>query len=155
MTDFFCVEENISDSLGGSYMLNPEETVYNLNLDSVENDLDDDEEEEPFNGQELNSIREKIESMPKFNQIEVLRILSGYKNITLNENKYGVLINMTDLKKEVIEKLKEYISYVNTQESNLNELESRIQEYKNIYFVKDNKDKNIKENSKTNKHKNV
>jgi hypothetical protein len=157
MTDFFCVEENISDSLGGSYMLNPEEPVYNLNLDLVENDIedDDDEEEQPFNGQELNSIREKIESMPKFNQIEVLRILSGYKNITLNENKYGVLVNMTDLKKEVIEKLKEYISYVNTQETNLNEFESRIQEYKNIYFVKDNKDKEIKDTSKTNKNKNV
>lgn len=152
MTDFFCVEENISDSLGGSYMLNPEEPVYNLNLDSVENDIND---EEPFNIPELNSIREKIESMPKFNQIEVLRILSGYKNITLNENKYGVLINMTDLKKEVIEKLKEYISYVNTQEINLNEFESRIQEYKNIYFVKDNKDKDIKDTSKNNKNKNV
>jgi hypothetical protein len=153
MTDFFCVEENISDSLGGSYMLNPEEPVYNLNLDSLEeNDID---EEESFNVQELNSIREKIESMPKFNQIEVLRILSGYKNITLNENKYGVLINMTDLKKEVIEKLKEYISYVNTQEINLNEFESRIQEYKNIYFVKDNKDKDVKDTSKNNKNKNV
>jgi len=152
MTDFFCVEENISNSLGGSYMLNSEEPVYNLNLDSVENDID---EEEPFNIPELNSIREKIESMPKFNQIEVLRILSGYKNITLNENKYGVLINMTDLKKEVIEKLKEYISYVNTQEINLNEFESRIQEYKNIYFVKDNKDKDIKDTSKNNKNKNV
>jgi hypothetical protein len=151
MTDFFCVEENISDSLGDNYMLNTEEPVYNLNLDSLEeNDIDDDQEE-PFNGQELNSIREKIESMPKFNQIEVLRILSGYKNITLNENKYGVLINMTDLKKEVIEKLKEYISYVNTQETNLNEFESRIQEYKNIYFVKDNKDKDVKDTSKTNK----
>ena len=154
MTDFFCVEENISDSLAGNYMLNPQEPVYNLNLDSVENDISDDEEE-TFNVQELNSIREKIESMPKFNQIEVLRILSGYKNITLNENKYGVLINMTDLKKEVIEKLKEYISYVNTQETNLNEFESRIQEYKNIYFVKDNKDKEIKDTSKTNKNKNV
>jgi len=82
MTDFFCVEENISDSLGGNYMLNPQEPVYNLNLDSVENDISYDDEEEPFNVQELNSIREKIESMPKFNQIEVLRILSGYKNIT-------------------------------------------------------------------------
>jgi hypothetical protein len=156
MTDFFCVEENISESLNSNYMLNSEEPVYNLKLDSVENDIaDDDDEEESFNGKELNSIREKIESMPKFNQIEVLRILSGYKNITLNENKYGVLINMTDLKKEVIEKLKEYISYVNTQETNLNEFESRIQEYKNIYFVKDNKDKDIKESSKTNKNKNV
>ena len=147
MTDFFCVEENISDSFGDNYMLNTEEPVYNL--DSLEeNDIDG---EEPFNGQELNSIREKIESMPKFNQIEVLRILSGYKNITLNENKYGVLINMTDLKKEVVEKLKEYISYVNTQETNLNEFESRIQEYKNIYFVKDNKDKDVKDTSNTNK----
>lgn len=154
MTDFFCVEENISDSLNGSYMLNPEETAYNLNLDSLENESDDDEE--PFNSQELNSIREKIESMPKFNQIEVLRILSGHKNITLNENKYGVLINMTDLKKEVIDKLKEYISYVNTQETNLNELETRIQEYKNIYFTKDNKDKNVRDNSKANNNnKNV
>ena len=147
MTDFFCVEENISDSFGDNYMLNTEEPVYNL--DSLEeNDIDG---EEPFNGQELNSIREKIESMPKFNQIEVLRILSGYKNITLNENKYGVLINMTDLKKEVVENLKEYISYVNTQETNLNEFESRIQEYKNIYFVKDNKDKDVKDTSNTNK----
>jgi len=151
MTDFFCVEENISNPLTGSYILNPQDPIYNL--DSVENESDD--EEDSFNSQELNSIREKIESMPKFNQIEVLRILSSYKNITLNENKYGVLINMTDLKKEVIEKLKEYISYVNTQETNLNEFESRIQEYKNIYFVKDNKDKEIKDTSKTNKNKNV
>uniref|UniRef100_A0A6C0HB18 NET domain-containing protein n=1 Tax=viral metagenome TaxID=1070528 RepID=A0A6C0HB18_9ZZZZ len=151
MTDFFCVEENISNPLTGSYILNPQDPIYNL--DSVENESDD--EEDSFNSQELNSIREKIESMPKFNQIEVLRILSSYKNITLNENKYGVLINMTDLKKEVIEKLKEYISYVNTQETNLNEFETRIQEYKNIYFVKDNKDKDIKDSSKTNKNKNV
>ncbi len=153
MTDFFCVEENISDPLSGSYMLNPQEPVYNLHLDSVENDVDDDEE--PFNVQELNAIREKIESMPKFNQIEVLRILSSHKNITLNENKYGVLINMTDLKKEVVEKLKEYITYFNTQETNLNEFETRIHENKNIYFVKDNKDKDIKDTSKTTKNKNV
>ena len=39
---------------------------------------------------ELNTIREKIESMSKFNQIEVLRILSKRKNVTLNENKYGI-----------------------------------------------------------------
>jgi hypothetical protein len=55
MTDFFCVEENISDSLGGSYMLNPEETVYNLNLDSVENDVDDDEEDPDEESESSNS----------------------------------------------------------------------------------------------------
>ena len=107
------------------------------------------ETEEPdrkINVEELNIIREKIESMPKFNQIEVLRILSKYSKIILNENKYGVLVNMTDFEDEVIDKLKNYISYVNTQESNLNEIELQKENFKNIYFVKDNKDNNGKNN---------
>lgn len=114
-----------------------------------ESDFDVEIEEEPerkINVEELNSIREKIESMPKFNQIEVLRILSQNNKITLNENKYGVLVNMTDFEDEVIEKLKNYISYVNTQESNLKEIEVQKENFKNIYFVKDNKDNNGKNN---------
>jgi len=47
---------------------------------------------------ELNFIREVIESMNKFNQIEVLRILHKH-SITLNENRYGVHINLSELKK--------------------------------------------------------
>jgi len=105
------------------------------------------ESDRKINVEELNIIREKIESMPKFNQIEVLRILSKDNKITLNENKYGVLVNMTDFEDEVIEKLKSYISYVNTQESNLNEVEVQKENFKNIYFVKDNKDNNGKNNN--------
>lgn len=113
----------------------------------TEFDIDvEDEQERKINVEELNSIREKIESMPKFNQIEVLRILSEYEKITLNENKYGVLVNMTDFGDEIIEKLKNYISYVNTQESNLKEIEVQKENFKNIYFVKDNKDNNGKNN---------
>jgi hypothetical protein len=107
---------------------------------------EEEEQDRKINVEELNGIREKIESMPKFNQIEVLRILSKYNKITLNENKYGVLVNMTDFEDEVIEKLKNYISYVNTQESNLNEVEVQKENFKNIYFVKDNKDNNGKNN---------
>lgn len=113
----------------------------------TEFDIDiEDEQERKINVEELNSIREKIEFMPKFNQIEVLRILSEYEKITLNENKYGVLVNMTDFGDEIIEKLKNYISYVNTQESNLKEIEVQKEKFKNIYFVKDNKDNNGKNN---------
>ncbi len=108
--------------------------------------FEEEEQDRKINVEELNGIREKIESMPKFNQIEVLRILSKYNKITLNENKYGVLVNMTDFEDEVIEKLKNYISYVNTQESNLNEVEVQKENFKNIYFVKDNKDNNGKNN---------
>ena len=93
---------------------------------------------------ELNLIREKIESMPKFNQVEVLRILSKDETVTLNENKYGTFINLTELPLEIIDNLKTYIKYVNTQELNLNELEKQKEEFKNIYFAKDNKDNLVK-----------
>jgi len=123
-------------------------SVQEANNETYVNECFEEEEEQDrkINVEELNRIREKIESMPKFNQIEVLRILSKYNKITLNENKYGVLVNMTDFEDEVIEKLKNYISYVNTQESNLNEVEVQKENFKNIYFVKDNKDNNGKNN---------
>jgi hypothetical protein len=89
---------------------------------------------------ELNSVREKIENMPKFNQIEVLRLLNKHKNVTLNENKYGIHINLSDLPQDIVEELKIYINYVNAQEINLSQMELQKETFKNIYFTKDNKD---------------
>jgi hypothetical protein len=88
---------------------------------------------------ELNFIREVIESMNKFNQIEVLRILHKH-SITLNENRYGVHINLSELKKEIIDDLQNYINYVNTQEITLHQVEKQKETFKNIYFTKDNKE---------------
>ena len=93
---------------------------------------------------ELNYIRESIENMNKFNQIEVLRILHNNKDVTLNENKYGVHINISDLKKEILDELLVYINYVNTQEKTLHNIEKEKETYKNIFFEKDNKDNNTK-----------
>jgi hypothetical protein len=89
---------------------------------------------------ELNYIRDSIENMNKFNQVEVLRILNNDKEVTLNENKYGVHVNLSELKKEVVDELALYIKYVTTQEINLNRVEQQKEDYKNIYFMKDNKD---------------
>jgi hypothetical protein len=92
---------------------------------------------------ELNFIREKIENMNKFNQVQVLKILNKHKDVTLNENKYGIHINLSELSKEKIEELNDYIKYVNTQEKTLNYIEQQKESYRNIYFSKDNKD-NVK-----------
>jgi hypothetical protein len=92
---------------------------------------------------ELNYIREIIENMNKFNQIQVLKILNKYKEVTLNENKYGIHINLSELSKEIIDKLSDYIKYVNTQEKTLNYIEQQKETYRNTYFSKD-----IKDNSK-------
>jgi len=90
---------------------------------------------------ELNYIRDTIEKMNKFNQIEILRILNKHENITLNENKYGVHINLSELDKEIIYELTLFIKYVNTQEQTLNSIEQQKENYRNTYFSKDIKDK--------------
>jgi len=100
-----------------------------------------------FSVSELNYVRETIENMNKFNQIEVLRIMNKHSDVTLNENKYGIHINLSELKNEIIEELTNYIKYVNTQEVTLHQAEKQKESFKNIYFTKDNKDINVK-NSK-------
>ena len=89
---------------------------------------------------QLNQMREQIESMTKFNQVEILRILTKNKNVTINENKYGIHINLSELENEILDDLLVYIKYVNTQEIYLNNVEQEKEKYKNTYFVKDNKD---------------
>jgi hypothetical protein len=89
---------------------------------------------------ELNYIREIIENMNKFNQIQVLKILNKHKEVTLNENKYGIHINLSELSREIIDKLSDYIKYVNTQEKTLNSIEQQKETYRNTYFSKDIKD---------------
>lgn len=94
-----------------------------------------------YSTSELNYIRDSIENMNKFNQIEVLRLISKHNEVTLNENKYGVHINLSELKKNILEELEVYIKYVNTQEVTLDEGEKEKEIYKKTYFKKDNKDK--------------
>jgi hypothetical protein len=90
---------------------------------------------------ELNYIRETIEKMNKFNQIEILRILNKHENVTLNENKYGIHVNLSELDKDIIQELSIFIKYVTTQEQTLNSIERQKEDYRNTYFSKDIKDK--------------
>jgi hypothetical protein len=95
---------------------------------------------EVYDYNKLNSIREQIENMAKFNQIEILRILTKTNDVTINENKYGIHINLSDLSDDILDDLMVYIKYVNAQESYLNGVEKEQENYKNTYFLKDNKD---------------
>jgi hypothetical protein len=98
------------------------------------------EEEEEYNFNKLNYIRDQIEIMSKFNQIEVLRVLTKNKDVIINENKYGIHINLSDVDNNVLKELVLYIKYVNTQEMYLNNAEQEKEKYKNTFFLKGNKD---------------
>lgn len=135
--DYLSIQEN-------DYHDNDE--YVNENIFENDDELNDnkDENNSPIyndvSNEELNFIRETIESMSKFNQIEVLRILQNCKDVTLSENKYGVHVNLSEVKKEIIDEMKSFINYVNTQEMNLFKLEEQKEKFKNTYFTKDNKD---------------
>lgn len=88
---------------------------------------------------ELHYLRESVEHMNKFNQVEVLRILTSHNEV-VNENKYGIHINLSELKKEVLDEIMAYITYVNTQETMLHLDEQQKDAYRNTFFAKDIKD---------------
>ena len=94
---------------------------------------------------ELNYLRETLEHMNKFNQIGALRILHKFKDITLNENKYGTLINLSDIKNEALDELTRFVAYVTTQETTLNCVEQQKEDYRNTFF---NKDKSLSKDIK-------
>ena len=71
------------------------------------------------------SIRNSIEKMNKFNQIEILRILNKHNDVIINENRNGIHVNLSELKESVIDELNQYVKYVNAQESTLNKDEKQ------------------------------
>ena len=95
---------------------------------------------ELYDSNHISTIRDHIENMSKFNQIEILRILTKNKNVIINENKYGIHINLSELDIDTLQELSVYIKYVNTQEIYLNNAEQEKEKYKNTFFLKDNKD---------------
>lgn len=88
---------------------------------------------------ELNHLKERIEKLNKFHQVEILKLLKTDDTCTLNENKNGVFINLTSLNDKIIYELEKYLEYVQKQESQLSETETQKSILTNTFF-KDNKD---------------
>ena len=89
---------------------------------------------EEYDYTKLNYIREQIEQMSKFNQIEVLKILTKNKNVIINENKYGIHINLIEIDNDTLNNLMDYIKYVITQEIYLNNIEQEKENIKINFF---------------------
>jgi len=89
----------------------------------------------------LERLKTKIETMPKKHHIEILKILTQFPNVKLNENKSGVFVNLLFLPNESIDELVKYIKYIDEQESAIMTVETQKNEYKNTYFTeKQNKE---------------
>ena len=78
-------------------------------------------------------IRDKIESMSKNYQIEVGKILLD-NQININENQNGLFINLSDVNEEVMNKMQEFLEYVDLQETHLNVIETAKEGLKDTFF---------------------
>jgi hypothetical protein len=79
--------------------------------------------------QELENLKEIIETYTEKQQEDILNILREDKNTIINENKNGFFINLSDVSSITISKINKYIEYINLQEKHLVTLEQKTKEY--------------------------
>lgn len=88
----------------------------------------------------LIQTKEKIESLHRPYQIQILRILKKH-NVDFNENRNGVFFNLAKLDESTFSDIEKYLAYVDQQINFLSEHEKQKDLYKENYFK--NVDHNI------------
>lgn len=74
-------------------------------------------------------LKEKIEKLDKYNQIEILKIFLKH-NVEITENNNGSFINLTYVKKRAFNEIQKYLKYIEKQEETLRETENLKNEMK-------------------------
>jgi hypothetical protein len=126
--------------LNSSIFLNINDVTETVDTDGVNTNVTFYGNAAGHNAIELQSLKETIEKMSKFHQIEILRILSDSNKVCLNENSNGTFVNLTEQSEDIINELKKYAKYVSEQQLQLSIFENEKSRLEKI-FCKDNKDK--------------
>jgi len=83
----------------------------------------------------LENIKSVVEGFSKKHQIEILKLIKNNSNVTINENKSGIYINLAFLPEKTLEMIQKYIAYVQDQESLLDPVECQKQTFKQTFFI--------------------
>ena len=81
----------------------------------------------------MTSMIQKISALESKEHIIIGTILRKYPSVKLNENKGGVMVNIATVPDEAIQEIEKYLSYINTQQTVLNKIESQTNEYKQYF----------------------
>jgi hypothetical protein len=82
----------------------------------------------------MNVLKERIERMEKYHQIEILRILNKFSASKKNENNNGTFINLTELTPDIIKELEKYAAYVDEQQKLLKRIENEKDQLEQKFF---------------------
>lgn len=81
----------------------------------------------------MSNMIQKISTLEPKEHIVIGTILRKYPSVKLNENKGGVMVNIATVPEEAIQEIEKYLSYINTQQTVLNKIESQTNEYKQYF----------------------
>lgn len=82
-------------------------------------------------------ILNEIHELDTEKHIVIGTILRKNPKVKLNENKNGIMVNITMLPQEVAEEIIQYLDYLKKQESVLNKIEEETDNMKYIITIQD------------------
>lgn len=82
---------------------------------------------------QLKQLKDRIEALNQHHQIQILKIVTQ-NNVAYTENKNGSFVNLTNMDNAIVDKIAEYLNYVDEQESQLKEVENQKTELTKQFF---------------------
>lgn len=79
----------------------------------------------------------EIHSLDPSKHIVIGTILRKFPKIKLNENKNGIMVNVSTLPDEAIQEIAQYMDFLKTQQNILNKIEEETDECKRLIQVDD------------------
>jgi hypothetical protein len=86
---------------------------------------------------EVVALKDRIELLPKQYHIEIARIIVN-TNTPFNENQNGIFVNLSNVQPTVMERLVNYLQYVELQERDLRVDETQKNDLKDEFFSASN-----------------
>lgn len=104
-------------------------TLFNMQNRSIFHQFKEyDLEQNSYYYEHLNNLKEQIQTFNKQHQLYILKIIHDYHSNNITQNKNGSFINLTNLPLSTIKMIGDYASYVNKQERELKERETKVHE---------------------------
>ena len=85
------------------------------------------------NTDELIKIKEIIENLSKIQQIDILKILIEDSS-NISENNNGSFVNLSEISITTLEKIKDYLNFINKQDNNLQIIEDKKNNLEKKFF---------------------
>lgn len=80
--------------------------------------------------QNIQSLCERIESLHSTHHVAIASIIKEEGNIKMNETTNGIMINMSLVSSEVVQKIERFLDFISKQENSIQEFETQKEECK-------------------------